>query len=181
VMIGACIAVALELCGISSLAFAVGVYIPMQYSSPIFAGGCIRWLVDAFSARRARAEAAAAGTDAAARAEAEVRAIAKSETSPGMLFASGLIAGGSLAGVLNAFLNFWPWLQEQIDFAVPGEDEKPPMAKQIIALCIFGGLGLLLLLAGIGKIFKAPPEEDDAPPPGGLGPHEDPDFHIRPV
>jgi putative OPT family oligopeptide transporter len=184
VMIGACIAIALELCGISSLAFAVGVYIPMQYSSPIFVGGCIRWLVDAISARKAHREAAAA-TDATARAEAEVRAIAKSETSPGVLFASGLIAGGSLAGVLNAFLNFWPWLQQQLDFAIPGEDEKPPVAKQILALCIFGGLGLLLLLAGIGTLFKAPPEEEDGAPPAagegeGLDPRQDADFHIRP-
>ncbi len=57
VLIGAFIAIMLELCGISSLAFAVGVYIPMQYSTPIFLGGLVRWFVDGHSARRARKEA----------------------------------------------------------------------------------------------------------------------------
>jgi uncharacterized oligopeptide transporter (OPT) family protein len=42
--IGAMIAIFLELCGVSSLAFAVGVYVPIQYSAPIFVGGIIRWM-----------------------------------------------------------------------------------------------------------------------------------------
>ena len=46
ILIGACIAVTMELCGVSSLAFAVGVYIPMEYSTPIFLGGMVRWAVD---------------------------------------------------------------------------------------------------------------------------------------
>ena len=37
------LAVGIELCGVSSLAFAVGVYIPMQYTTPIFMGGVISW------------------------------------------------------------------------------------------------------------------------------------------
>lgn len=104
--IGAMIAIFLELCGVSSLAFAVGVYVPIQFSAPIFIGGIIRWIVDAIMAKRAAAEVASAGNDPEARAKAEIEAIRKSETSPGVLLASGYIAGGSLAGVLMAFLAF---------------------------------------------------------------------------
>ena len=110
VLVGALIAVMLELCGISSLPFAVGVYVPIQFSTPIFIGGLIRAGVDSFSARR-QAAALAEITDPEAKAAAEVEAIRKSETSPGVLLASGYIAGGSIAGVLGGFLNFhetWP-------------------------------------------------------------------------
>jgi putative OPT family oligopeptide transporter len=105
VAIGAMIAVMLELCGVSSLAFAVGVYVPIQYSAPIFCGGLVRFGVDRYLARSAAAEAAASD-DPEAKARAEIEAIRRSETSPGVLLASGYIAGGSLAGVLIAFLSF---------------------------------------------------------------------------
>ncbi len=164
VMIGACIALTLELCGIPSLAFAVGLYVPMSASVPIFLGGAVRWLVDAYAARQARAEiAAAAPGDAAAQAEAEVHAIAKSETSPGMLLASGFIAGGSLAGVLYSFLNFLPKeqlesleLAEWISKAVEAVG-LPEHTIEIISAAVFLGLAGVLLLTGIGKLF-APPD-----------------------
>jgi putative OPT family oligopeptide transporter len=120
--IGAMIALMLELCGVSALAFAVGVYVPIQFSSPIFLGGIVRYFVDRHLAKQAEAEAqanleaaiAAAGDDpvarmraeAEAKAQAEIDAIRKSETSGGVLLASGYIAGGSLAGVLLGFLAF---------------------------------------------------------------------------
>src|SRR5262249_23745495 len=104
VIIGAMIAITLELCGISSLAFAVGVYVDIKYSVPIFIGGLARLAMDYFTSRRAAA--AAVEGDAEARARAEVAAIAQAESSPAVLLASGYIAGGSLAGVLVAFLEF---------------------------------------------------------------------------
>lgn len=120
--IGCMITLMLELCGVSALAFAVGVYVPIQYSAPIFVGGIVRFFVDKYLARQSEAEAvqkieaaiAAAGTDPVARmqaekeakAQAEIDAIKKSETSGGVLLASGYIAGGSLAGVLIGFLAF---------------------------------------------------------------------------
>src|SRR5262249_53140575 len=64
VAIGALIAIMLELCGVSSLAFAVGVYVPIQYSVPIFLGGILRYIVDSYQARQAAASVAAAGDDA---------------------------------------------------------------------------------------------------------------------
>lgn len=48
VLLGVSIALVLELCGIASLPFAVGVYLPLSASSPIFAGGMVRWLIEKF-------------------------------------------------------------------------------------------------------------------------------------
>ncbi|NBT63735.1 MAG: peptide transporter, partial [Planctomycetia bacterium] len=104
VAIGSMIAFMLELCGVSALAFAVGVYVPIQYSAPIFLGGIVRWCVDAWLARQSTV--ALDSDDPEAKAKAEIEAIQKSETNPGVLLASGYIAGGSLAGVILAFFAF---------------------------------------------------------------------------
>jgi putative OPT family oligopeptide transporter len=157
VLIGAMIAVTLELCSVSSLAFAVGLYVPIQYSVPIFIGGIIRWGVDRYQASRAAADLAAAGDDAEARARAEIEAIRKSETSPGVLLASGYIAGGSLAGVVAAFMEFSPSLKEALDFSKI-VDEQGVKISSIIAVGVFALLVLFAVLVGTGKLFK-PPEE----------------------
>jgi hypothetical protein len=83
----------LELSGIASLAFAVGVYLPISSSAPIFAGGLVRWLVD----RRTRAALKGRNLDEAA-------LVAETDKSPGVLLASGYIAGGAIAGILIAFM-----------------------------------------------------------------------------
>jgi hypothetical protein len=75
VLLGVALALMLELSGVSALPFAVGVYLPMSTTAPLFVGGAVRWLVD----RR--------------------RGASESDTSPGTLLSSGYIAGGSLAGV----------------------------------------------------------------------------------
>ena len=94
VILGAMIAGVLELCGIPSLAFAVGVYLPVSSSIPVFIGGAVRWLVD----RRARQSMHTGETLS----EAELSAL--SDRSPGVLMASGYIAGGAIAGVAIAFM-----------------------------------------------------------------------------
>ena len=81
VLVGVFISVTLELCGIHSLSFAVGSYLPIATTAPIFAGGLVRAYVEK---RTGRAE--------------------ESEVGAGTLFSSGLIAGGSLAGILYAIL-----------------------------------------------------------------------------
>lgn len=81
VLCGVCISVTLELCGVRSLSFAVGSYLPIATTAPIFAGGLVRW----YAERRAGV-------------------VEESELSSGTLFSSGLIAGGSLAGILYAVL-----------------------------------------------------------------------------
>jgi putative OPT family oligopeptide transporter len=167
VLIGAMIAVTLELCGVSSLAFAVGLYVPIQYSVPIFIGGILRWGVDAYQARQSAATVAAAGDDPEARARAEIEAIRKSETSPGVLLASGYIAGGSLAGVVVAFLEFVPAFKNAIDM------EKVIQAlgdhtNDILAVGVFALLVLFAAIVGIGKLFKPAEESAGQPPPGPL-------------
>lgn len=85
VLFGVFLVVMLELAGIRSLAFAVGAYLPIATSAPIFAGGVVRWLVERSLARKA---------------EPGKPVEAEGEVSSGALFASGLIAGGALAGLL---------------------------------------------------------------------------------
>ncbi len=164
VLIGALIAVTLELCGVSSLAFAVGVYVPIQYSTAIFIGGVLRWLIEKRLARETAASLEAAGDDPEARARAEIEAIRKSETSPGVLLASGYIAGGSLAGVVAAFLEFSPKLKESIDLGskVAFLDKEKLFwvfsTADVIALSLFALLIVFAWLVAAGKLLR-PPEE----------------------
>jgi hypothetical protein len=174
VLIGAMIAVTLELCGVSSLAFAVGLYVPIQYSVPIFAGGLVRWGVDKFQASRSAASLQAAGDDAEARARAEIEAIRKSETSPGVLLASGYIAGGSIAGVVAAFMEFSPDLKEKLNFE--GIVEYLGLwGSSILAVAVFSVLIWFMVMVGIGLFFK-PPEEPSPPLPPPL---REPDTRFR--
>jgi putative OPT family oligopeptide transporter len=85
VLIGVALVIAVELLGIRSLTFAVGAYLPIGTTLPIFAGGVVRWLVDQ-AAKRAGSEEA------------------DSDISSGSLFASGLIAAGGLAGLIGVGL-----------------------------------------------------------------------------
>ncbi len=93
VLIGVMIAVVLELAGIPSLAFAVGVYLPISASAPIFVGGAIRWLADRHLREKHQV-----------RDLTEDELAAEGDRSPGVLLASGYIAGGAIAGILIAFL-----------------------------------------------------------------------------
>src|SRR5437868_5998461 len=81
VLVGVFISITLELCGVHSLSFAVGSYLPIATTAPIFAGGLVRAFVERNTGRPA-----------------------ESEVGSGTLFSSGLIAGGSLAGILYAVL-----------------------------------------------------------------------------
>jgi putative OPT family oligopeptide transporter len=85
VLFGVFIVVVLELVGVRSLAFAVGSYLPISTTAPIFAGGVVRWFME----RRGAAADSPAGHG---RSEGEV--------SSGSLTASGLIAGGAIVGLL---------------------------------------------------------------------------------
>jgi putative OPT family oligopeptide transporter len=105
VLLGVMIAIVLEMSGIPSLAFAVGVYLPLSASSPIFIGGIVRWLVDKYLRAKYRN-----------REMSEEEFIAETDKSPGVLMASGYIAGGALAAVLIAvFAGFWLELSNRIE------------------------------------------------------------------
>ncbi len=91
VIFGVMISVILEMSGIQSLAFAVGVYLPLSSSMPVFVGGMVRWLVDRRSNRMEKYQHLTDDEKAAV-----------GDRSPGVLLASGYIAGGALAGILIA-------------------------------------------------------------------------------
>ena len=83
--IGAAIALLVNICGISALAFALGMFIPLQLNLPLLAGGLIHWYVSS-------------------RSKDEV--VNKARADKGTLLASGFIAGGALMGVVSAGLQF---------------------------------------------------------------------------
>jgi putative OPT family oligopeptide transporter len=154
VLVGALIAVMLELSGVSALPFAVGVYVPIQFSTPIFLGGLVRWGADRWTAR-SRAAVIAETTDPEARARAEIEAIRKSETSSGVLLASGYIAGGSLAGMLVAFANFSDEVPKLLTrWQVPAE------WSIVLAGLLFLLLIGLLVAVGAGWLLRSPAEEE---------------------
>jgi putative OPT family oligopeptide transporter len=99
VLIGAMIAIMLEIVGVPSLAFAVGLYLPIATSVPIFAGGVVRKLVDVYLKRKLAAQNLT-----------EDQIIAETDKSHGVLMASGYIAGGAIAGILIAIFAVQPAL-----------------------------------------------------------------------
>jgi putative OPT family oligopeptide transporter len=97
VLLGVMIAIVLEMSGIPSLAFAVGVYLPLSSSSPIFIGGMIRLLVDRYVRNKLKHKRLT-----------EDQLVAETDKSPGVLMASGYIAGGALAAIVIAILQGVP-------------------------------------------------------------------------
>ncbi|HNR06899.1 MAG TPA: OPT/YSL family transporter [Saprospiraceae bacterium] len=87
VLVGAFMAMVIELCGTNSLSFAVGLYLPLSTTLPIFIGGLVKGLVD----WRSKHDTIVIEED--------------EELSKGKLFATGLVAGGALAGVIIALLS----------------------------------------------------------------------------
>jgi len=142
VIAGALIAITLELCGVSALPVAVGMYLPLSSSTPIFVGGMVRLMAEKLRGKP--------------------KSDAESETSPGVLLASGFIAGGTLCGLIVAFFTFLPDSFNQfINLGVhlfkpnvEGETEwnvdKSDPAK-IVAVVVFGLLGAFLLWVGSSK------------------------------
>ena len=150
IITGMLIAIALEMCGVSALPVAVGMYLSLASTMPIFIGGMLRLVAD-----RMRGKSGPG---------------AESETSPGLLLASGLIAGGTLCGLLISFFPLLTegltWLGGTADFTtmfdfgqrffgeVNPETDKvewnPDEGKwtKIAAVIAFGGLGALLLWIG---------------------------------
>jgi putative OPT family oligopeptide transporter len=133
VMVGVCITLTLELCGIHSLSFAVGSYLPISTTAPIYAGGLVRALVERRTGKTS-----------------------DSEISTGTLFSSGLIAGGSLTGILYAILfglKFIPAADDAEAGWIPGihaiHDGTPGL---VLGLIVFLALGLVLYRIGQRKL-----------------------------
>ena len=144
VLLGVMIAVVLEMSGIPSLAFAVGVYLPLSSSSPIFIGGMIRWLVDKYIRVKFRDKNLT-----------EQEFVAETDKSPGVLMASGYIAGGALAAVFIAFFGgIWKDRQEQIQ---NWANAKNPFFagdwSDLLSLIPFVILMIILYLVGREKLL----------------------------
>lgn len=100
VLVGAFLAVAIELIGVPSLPVAVGVYLPISTSATMFMGGVLRWFIDR-------------------KLSAEEREGPAADSGPGVLYSSGLIAGGAITGVVLAALQA-KGLDSAIDFSKSG-------------------------------------------------------------
>ena len=135
VLLGVSIAIVLELCGIAALPFAVGVYLPLSSSTPIFAGGAIRWLVETSTRKRAAKKAAKEQN-------------LDGESSPGVLFSSGLIAGGAIAGILLAIIS----AKEEIGAALDMTSRFPGLTTtNVTSVVAFVILGSVLFAVGAFK------------------------------
>ena len=88
VLVGAFVALVVELCGVRALSFAIGVYLPLSTTLPIYIGGAIKGMVNAVKQRRGI-----------------VPKEGEEDLEKGSLFATGLVAGGALMGVFFAILN----------------------------------------------------------------------------
>ncbi len=91
VLAGCFVSVTMELCGVKSLSFAVGLYLPLATTLPIWIGGLVRGLADYLRSRGKKAKSD--------------HNEAEDELGKGNLFATGLVAGGALAGVVIALLS----------------------------------------------------------------------------
>lgn len=150
VLIGALIAVSVELMGVTALPLAVGMYIPLASTVPIFLGGLLRYLADRL---RGSAEREAA------------------ETSPGVLLASGYIAGGTLCGLIVAFFAFSDELVAAVNLGAQlfgaveasgkrvWDPNEVPWARAL-GVALFAALAGYLL--AVGRRPTSPPAADAA-------------------
>jgi uncharacterized oligopeptide transporter (OPT) family protein len=142
ILFGAAIALLMEIAGVPSLAFAVGVYLPISSTTPIFIGGLIRYFVD----RKKRKEPEMQALD-------DTQFAAQSDRGPGVLFASGYIAGGAIAGIVIAFLagvlgDFDASLQR---WAMANNPLYEGPNADLLSLLPFLGLIVMLWLVARGK------------------------------
>lgn len=127
VFIGAFIAVVIEILGISVLPVAIGLYLPIELSSTIMLGGVLRWFMDRKKTEKEK----------------------KDESNDGILFASGMIAGEGLVGILLAI------------FTVAGISDAIDLSN-VISMGMIGGIVLMAVLAAIIIKAATPHKKKDA-------------------
>ena len=155
VLLGVMIAICLEMASIPALPFAVGVYLPLSSTSPIFLGGAIRWLVD----RALRRKLATHNLS-------EAQFQAQADRSSGVLLASGYIAGGAIAGIIIAFM---AGSLERVDTSLAhwAEANNPFFAgpyADALSLIPFTVMMVFLWLVGNGRLLAG---AKAGPRPGG--------------
>jgi len=137
VLVGVFMAIVVELCGIRSLSFAIGIYLPLSTTLPIFIGGAIRGLVE-WRNKRKNIQVAPEEED----------------LGKGNLFATGLVAGGALAGVLVAFL----FSSDGVSRVLAGMNAEHGLAEALggegykwLGVAFFALMGIVLYRIAIGK------------------------------
>src|SRR5262249_24367529 len=136
----------LEMSGIPSLAFAVGVYLPLSSSSPIFVGGMVRWLVDLHLRKKLKDKNLT-----------EEELTAEGDKSPGVLMGSGYIAGGAIAGILIAIMAsvYGKTTQRITEFMTANNPFFNGPGADLLSLLPFAVLITLLYLAGREVILSS--------------------------
>ena len=138
VLVGVFIAITIELCGINALSFAVGAYLPLSTTLPIFAGGAIKGIISWREKQKAKS-------------------VEEEEIAPGNLFATGLVAGGAIAGVIVAILMVIPAVRDNLSKV----NIEPIFTEwfgdggyQILGVLFFLFMGFVLYNIGIKKQDK---------------------------
>ncbi len=135
VIVGVFLAFMAQLAGAHALSWAVGAYLPVSTTAPIWIGGMVKALVDGMRRKK----------------EGVVVVKEESELSSGMLYATGLVAGGSLGGVLIAFVAFFgdrvlkmesPTLLERLDL---GAKFFPQIKNGIVSGGLLSGIVFAVL------------------------------------
>ena len=137
VLVGVFIAVVMELCGIKALSFAIGIYLPLSTTLPIFIGGAIRGIVERKNKKK------------------NVHISAEEEDlGKGNLFATGLVAGGALAGVLVAFLS----ASDKINTGLAKVNAEHGIGRALgtegykwLGVAFFALMGFILYRIAVGK------------------------------
>jgi putative OPT family oligopeptide transporter len=141
-LVGAGLSLTVYLCGVSPLAWAVGLYLPISTTFPIFVGGMLRVIAERLSGHKE-----------------------ETEISPGMLFATGLVAGGTLTGVLSAGLKAWPFGDSDVLTKLQhvGEEFQKTITfnHDLFALIFYAILAVILVVIALKKM-PGPPEGNKA-------------------
>lgn len=133
ILIGAAIALFIELMGFRSLTFAVGVYLPLAGTAPVFLGGLVRLIADKLYRRVPDAD----------------------DEPEGILWCSGLIAGASIVGILAAMQAFIPGFDSDSglhpSLALLANLPFGLSSSDVFGLSLLVGLGWLILRGARGS------------------------------
>lgn len=137
VLVGVFIAIVVELCGIKALSFAIGIYLPLSTTLPIFIGGAIRGIAEWRNKKR------------------NIYVSPEEEDlGKGNLFATGLVAGGALAGVIVAFL----FASDKVSAALANVNAEHGLATSLggegykwLGVAFFALMGFTLYRIATGK------------------------------
>jgi uncharacterized oligopeptide transporter (OPT) family protein len=127
--IGAIITLILEMLGKSSMVFALGIYLPLELTAPVLAGGFLSHLIN----KKSEKVGGEPGNGIRER---------------GVILASGLMAGGALGGVLGAALHLFPWYREDL-IQTPFYLNDP--VSQSVSALLFVGLCLYVWIYSVKK------------------------------